>query len=373
MIIWMTIILVTLFFSLLFLKTVKYSSNGQKTIKYSIDKYAYIFIFLVLAIFAGLRSGIGDSGFYMYSFEQYKSMTIPSLLNSKEPGFKLIIILLSKIYDNPQILLMFCSIITIGLIFISMYKYSDNLFISLFLFIASGSYFSTMNGIRQYLVVSVIFFMTDFILKNKTVFYLIAIILLSSIHTSVLIMIPAYFFANSKTWTSKKIFFLIVMSLLLITNGSFTSIVADLVDNGQYSIYSESLNNSVAEGANIFRVLVMFVPIIFSFLGRKYFANNDKRYRVFSNMAILNFLFYLLSYQNWIFARVAMYFQLYTIVLYPYVIGRIFNLKDQKIVYMTMICFYLCFYTFEVKNTTYTSYYLNINREQIGELTKTFY
>ncbi len=59
------------------------------------------------------------------------------------------------------------AIITIGLIFITYYKNTDMIEMAVFLFITSGCYLVTMNGVRQYLASAILFFCFPMIHKNS--------------------------------------------------------------------------------------------------------------------------------------------------------------------------------------------------------------
>lgn len=353
------------------------NENGIiETKKNNFNWFVVLVFAIVLILFAGLRSGIGDTGYYMLRFseiKQYKIDDISDLSLNKEKGYGALMILISYLTDNEQVFLLIMSALTLGLIIISICKYSEDIGMSMFLLYTTGIYFGTMNGIRQYFVTAVIFFMTKYISDNKPIRYIIMLLLLSTIHTSALFMIPVFFFARKKVWNWTT-FIYIGLALILVLN--FSSILENseiFLEDSIYDNYIVTLKEEKNLGSNIFRVLVMLVPPIISFIGRKYVDQNDIKYRIYSNILLLNAIIYVFSSFNWIFARLAMYLNIYVILFYPYILKRMFNKKSLRFVKAVMILLYSVFLLFEIRTKHYLSFYLDINRDLIGTITRTFY
>jgi transmembrane protein EpsG len=57
-------------------------------------------------------------------------------------------------------------------------------------------------------------------------------------------------------------------------------------------------------------------------------------------------VFMLMSTQNWIFARVSIYFELYNLILISWVV-KLFREKDQKFVYFGIVVCYLIYFYYE--------------------------
>ena len=64
------------------------------------------------------------------------------------------------------------------------------------------------------------------------------------------------------------------------------------------------------------------------------------------NMALLGFVFMLISTQNWIFARFSIYFGLYQLILISWVV-KLFTEKDQKFVYYAILVCYFVYFVYE--------------------------
>lgn len=340
-----------------------------------IEKKIVVVYGAILIFFAGMRSGIGDTGNYLGWFNKYKSVPILDLFGKdiKEVGYSFIIAFVGKFTKNPQVYLMFVALFTMGGVFYIINKYSKNIGMSLFLFMTSGLYLSMMNGIRQYIVVVGLFLLTSCLIENKVVIYIGTALLLSTVHTSALFMIPVFFLVRRKVWKGGTILLIGIVSLMLLNLNYILPWITQFLEETVYENYTNSLLNDADLGANYLRVIVMLVPVFISFLGRKNFDKDDMKYRVYSNIMLLNAICYLFSAKNWIFARLAMYLQIYVILFYPYVLSRVFTKDSLKVVKFLLVLSYCIFFFFEVKNTPYMSYYLNINSDLIGEFTKRIY
>lgn len=379
MLFWISLLVFSLFCYALCANRSRFVTNADGNLEIRKSNYSWFIViiyFAVLTFFAGLRSGIGDTGYYMYGFSSMKHYTLSDYFTldiEKEKGYRFLLILISYLTDNEQVFLLILSALTIGMIVISICQYSEDVGMSFFLLYATGIYSGTMNGARQYIVAAVIFLMTKFIIENKPINYIVILLLLSTIHTSALFMIPVFFFARKKVWNWSTVIY-IAIALFLVMNFSSVLQNSDIwLEDSVYENYVGTLKNDKDYGANIFRVLVMLVPPVLSFLGRKYVDQDEIHYRVYSNILLLNAIVYLFASYNWIFARLAMYLNIYVILFYPYILKRIFDIKSQKFVKLIMIIMYSVFLIFEIRNTPYVSYYLGINKELIGELTRTFY
>ena len=155
-------------------------------------------IILMLVLISGLRVDstlYSDEWNYRHAFQGYTNISFNALdLNIlKEPGFTLLNYFIAQITDNSQVLIFLCACI-INLSFVLfLYRYSNDFTFSLFLYVTGGTYFSSMNVIRQYLAIAIILFGFKYLLtqdlKRFTPFVLIAFLF----HKSAVIAFIFYF------------------------------------------------------------------------------------------------------------------------------------------------------------------------------------
>jgi transmembrane protein EpsG len=311
---------------------------------------------LSLIVVSGLRNNIGDTYFYMHSYEitQY---TWEFIITQKDIGYGVFQLILKRyISEDPQVLILASALITNSLIFIILYKYSRMIELSLYVYITGGLFLVSMNGMRQLFAAAIIFTATKYLFDGNWVKYFIIVIFASFFHQSAIILLPIYFLVRSKAW-SKSTVILIVSSLIIVIGfEQFTSVLFSALEETQYGEYK----NFAEGGANILRVAVQAIPIVIAYLGkdklREIFPNSD----VIVNMALLGFVFMLISTQNWIFARFSIYFGLYQLILISWIV-KLFKKNDQNVVYLGIIgCYFLYFYYEHLisLNISYKSDYL---------------
>ncbi len=303
-----------------------------------------------LVIVSGLRRNIGDTFFYRLIYER-NEFTWEFILTHKDIGFGILQMLLKMISEDAQIMVFTTALITNMCIVLVLYKYSRMLELSLYVYITGGLFLVSMNGIRQVLAAAIIFTATKFIINGNWMKYILVVVFASFFHQSALVLIPIYFIVRAKAW-SKSTFFLMAGAVIIVLGfNQFSAILFSAIEDTEYGVYQ----NSTEGGANIIRVAVDAVPLLLAFLGREklrqIFPNSD--YIV--NMAMIGFIFMIISTQNWIFARFSIYFSLYSLILISWVV-MLFHEKQQKLVYFGIISCYFLYYYFESVMTLFIQY-----------------
>lgn len=303
------------------------------------NKFMTMLVIITFVVVAGLRRNIGDTFFYMYTYT-LNDFTWEYILSDKDVGFGFLQMILKKISNDPQLLVFVTALITNALIVMVLYKYSRLFELSIYVYITSGLYIVSMNGIRQFLAAAIVFAATKYIVEGNFKKYLLVITVASTIHMSAFILIPIYFIVRRKAWTAATFSLLALAILIVIGYNQLSGILFAALEDTQYSAYKDASEG----GANMIRVIVNAVPLLLAFLGRhklrEIFPNSD--YIV--NMSILSAVFMVIASQNWIFARFNIYFGLYNLILISWVV-KLFADKYQKLIYYGMIvCYFLYFY-----------------------------
>ena len=293
----------------------------------------------LIVLISGLRNNIGDTEAYIHL---YKAVADRQQIEGYEKGFLIIFELLNRISTDPQFMLISTSLVINILNLVTLKIYSSDIFISSYLYITSGCYFVTMNGIRQCLAAGLIFIATRFVQKGNFIKYTLIIILASTIHISALIMIPFYFVVRCESW-SKKIGILISVTICMLFLYPYLEKILFSLVGEKYSTYK----NFNEGGANIFRILVSLVPVILAYIKKDYIKGHWKNGNIFINMSILNFIIMSFAYYNWIFARFCVYTELYSIIVLSYIISRCFEKKERRIIIYALIVLYFIYFWYD--------------------------
>ncbi|WP_444684346.1 EpsG family protein [Alkalicoccus luteus] len=308
---------------------------------------------------SGLRSGIGDTFVYREDYDN-TIWTLQAALEGDEPGFGVLQWLLQSISYDGQILIFTCALITLTIITAVTYHYSRLFELSLYVFITSGMFLVSMNGMRQYLAAAIVFAGASFLFNGKFIPYAALVLLASTFHQSALIMLPVYFIVRRKAWTKQTILLLFTGVIIAFGYEQFSSVIFGALEDTRYGGYSEFDEG----GANIIRVAVAAAPLIVAYMGRHKLEKIFPQADVVVNLSLMGVLFMLLSTQLWIFARMAIYFDLFSLILVSWIV-KVFAKKDQPFIYFAIVGCYLIYFVFEYSvtlNIQYNSQYIPLFR-----------
>ncbi|UTR10581.1 EpsG family protein [Evansella sp. LMS18] len=305
---------------------------------------------VTLVIISGLRRNIGDTYFYRHTYET-NQFTWEIIREEKDMGFGILQMLLQQISSDPQILIFTTALITNVLIVIALYNYARMFELALYVYITGGFFLVSMNGIRQFLAAAIIFAATKYIIDGSWKKFTLVVLLASTFHQSALIFIPIYFLIRRKAWTKTTAALLALAVIIVIGYNHFSEMLFSAISDTQYGGYSDFAEG----GANIIRIAVNAAPLILAYLGRdklrEVFPNSD----YFINLCLLNFVFMVISLQNWLFARFSIYFGLYQLILIAWIV-KVFKEKDQKLIYYLILIFYFIYFYYEHVHSLHIEY-----------------
>ena len=321
-----------------------------------VNLFFALITFSVIIFFASLRSSVADTGAYISMFKSYPSdlSQIDGLLNGvakRYPGFLVLTVLLKKFTSDYNVWLTIIAVISGICVMIPLYKYSSNFGVSAFLFMASCQFSWMFNGMRQFLVASIIFACTGLVLRRKFIPYAIIVCLLSTIHTSALILIPMYFIVTGEPWNKRTMLFVGAIVLAVLFTSKFTGMLEDVVENTDYATSMEEFKET-DDGTSIMRIAVESVPVIIAFVYRN--RIKDKLTPIIKlsiNMSLVASGLYVISKiarSGIMLGRLPIYFSMYNLILSPWLIKNIFNKEEKRLVYYIMVVLYIAFFYYQM-------------------------
>ncbi|WP_338449843.1 EpsG family protein [Niallia oryzisoli] len=306
------------------------------------NKFLIFIAMLSLVLVSGLRNNIGDTFFYMHSYSIMKDTSLLDIKFEDEFGFNILQIILHNISKDPQLLVFTTACITNVLIVIALYKYSRMIEISLYVYIASGLFTVSMNGIRQSLAAAMIFLATKYLLDGNFKKFLLVVLLASTIHQSALIFIPVYFIVRRKAWTRDTYIILGAGVLIVIGFNEFSQLLFSAIEDTKYGVYS-SVNEG---GSSLLRVAVNAFPLVIAFFGREKLRELWSKSDYVVNLVTLGVVFIIIATKNWIFARFNIYFGLYSVILVSWLVVLMAK-QDRRFVYYGILICYFIFFIYE--------------------------
>ena len=350
-----------------------YSDNGIKYVKY--NRCVYFIAIFILIFFSGLRSitgegalSIGDTRIYTGLFQSLVKDSVGEFFSAtnfeEDWGFYALMSLFKQIFHaDEQGLFFICAFITLGCLFIRYYFFNicDSGLV-FFSFITLGYYVTTMNGVRQWLVSSILFLIFPLVEKKKIVPYFLIVLLVSTMHKSALIFLILYFILDKKPWKIVTKGMIAISLFLLVTYPVTGPYISQVLEDSSYSQYSDMVLQS-GGGSSIFRVLIYVLPVVIAFFYRKN-MNKEKHYNMVINCSVLNMLFMLLATTNWIYARMCIYFDPFLIILYIWDIKYAVAPNSKKLTKLLYIVCCLVYFWYQMYigygGQIYTSQFLGI-------------
>lgn len=321
------------------------------------DYLPAILLVLPLTLWSGLRGDVADTYLYRKIFLDTtdRIIDIPDILfgDGKDPGFTALTVFLKFfIGNNDTLYFMIFAVFQMACLCFVYRKYSNDFWISIFLFVASTDYTSWMfNGMRQFIAACMIFACFGLIVKKKYVPLIIVILLASLIHGSALLMLPIVFVVQGKPWNFKTIAMLLATIVVVVFIDRFTPILQNLLVDTQYDdlMTNEIWTND--DGTNVIRVLVYSVPAVMSLAGWKYVRHaNNPVINICVNCSIVTMALYAVSaVTSGIYVgRLPIYTTLMGYIALPWLIEHIFNRQSTQFVKGAMVVLYVVFYYYQM-------------------------
>ena len=314
------------------------------------DNYHYYGIFYVifamtLIIPEGFRHLYADTGNYKGVY-YYLSDDLTYLReNSEHFGFDFIQWCLRHISTNGQFLILFCAVFFTVCDIYFIKKYSKDTGLSLYMYFML-TFLGNCNGTRQIIAAVILMLAFPWIVKKKYIRYILLIVLLSTIHGSILYIIPLVFLYGGKRWNPGLIFFVIACVAFAVFPGPLNAIIGGVVDE-DYSHYLESYT----KGANIMHVFIEGVPLTLGIIYHVKNKDNVGENRVIDvliNMQTIKFGFMVLATGMAQYARIGMYMRNCTVLIVPFLINQVFGERYRRRIKYVAIVLYFLLYAYDI-------------------------
>lgn len=300
------------------------------------NKYKKIYlgiIFFQMTLLQGLRAiEVGtDTTMYVNTYERYLSSEFYAFqFTHFEPGFQMLYNILHKIGFDSQGLLIFVSAITMLCFAIFIYRNSDNIVLSSFIF-ACIIYPNSFNIMRQSLGLGIAINSLYYMLNKKYIRSVMIILVATCFHyTSILMFIPLVI-CVVKNWK-------LVRNILLFSSVIFY-VFGNRIVSSILPYFGKSFYTSGYGVQRIFRMTTM-ITFIIAFISWYFLKNGEineykRKINLFSCIAFVNMIFGILYLKFEFFSRIIEYFNSFLIIAIPawIVVGRRKYTKLYKIAF----------------------------------------
>lgn len=301
------------------------------------SRLVIIMSFLVLLFISSFRGDFtSDYKNYRDLFSYYSNFTIYQVLvnpklRSQELAYVLLNILTYEMGGSYVVFVSVISFLTLLFFYKGFWHDSDNVWLSIVMFVSIGSYYTSFNISRQILAVSVTFSGAKYLYDRKLTKYFITILLASLFHRTALILIPFYFILNMElNWKSVTIVALCTIGIVLALDK-----ILDLVRLYIYSAYRNDYYGMT--GFKVTNIVLPAVVAILSLLLHKKVSQTDKMDKVWINATVYYVVFSLLGLKVMMLQRFAEYFMPFSILL----LTRMFCRLKPKEFRLTFVAIFL--------------------------------
>lgn len=302
----------------------------------------------------GLRTSYNDTWTYITSFQNAAKLS-EFFTNYKNynflsnPLFNLYTSAVRTATDNYHVYLMLAAIFVVILTISFLYRISDCEIYSLvvYTYLTLGTYFFSLAAMKQTIAMAVLCHSVLALQDKKYLRFFILVLIAGLFHTYawaffVLLLL------TEKPWGLRTFAVVAVTVFVMLTfNDTISQILqyADAIGKGA----SEEMVFS-GEGMNIFRVAVYGIVPVVSFIFRRILEPQmERKHYIMLHMSIVSFMFMLLASIDGanMFGRMARYFEVGTIYMFPWIIRHLFNQRSQAVVISAYVAAFGIFATYQ--------------------------
>ncbi len=298
---------------------IKRPANLKGSRQQMLNGVVLLFIFSILFAVAACRQNVGND---YAKYVEFMHLVVSNAYVPTEVGFNGTVRLLYGIsgFENHLLVFAFFAFATIAFFMAAIYKQSDHFLFSFFLFMAFGYYFQSFNTVRYYLAVAIAVYAIPYVLRKEWVKFLLLILLGSSFHKSLLVVIPLYFLAslNWKKWS-------LALGALFCTTFFF---LQDFYLKVVVFLYPTYEDTEFLEGGTSYISIIRCAGILFfSLLFYRQGVKEDRRNQFYFYCNLGALVLYTCCSFIPVVTRIGYYLTVTHIFFLPALVGRIENKK----------------------------------------------
>lgn len=299
---------------------------------------------VIITIILGLRDpslGSTDTQNYIYMFKSAISCENWSdffSVDSVEYGFQYFLWVLSRVFENPQMLLVITSAIYISSVFYYIYKNSLNITMSIVLYVTICGMFFQLQGMRQAVAMSICLYAYELLMKEKNIRFFILMGIAYLFHQTAIVFIVVFVISKLKFKISHILLVMCALFLFLEISDRVVYI-ANTIFEKNYGL--------AAQGGGFVNVIVYFIVIFLALLYERHIYYSNLRERTGFFMLLIGCACYVMRYLAALAAeRISFYFIFSQLIILPNSIESISDERDRRLVkfFMYSLTFALFIY-----------------------------
>ena len=327
-------------------------NNSINALVYSIS--GCIFLFPLIAMY-GLRYGIGVDYFsyqrfydvlHNASFSEYWIGHINNVGEFYvEPGYYI----LNKIFLSYQFLQWGIGILLFSLVLLAVKEYFYKISVPFALFIyLTTQYIYAMNGTRFAIALCFILVGYKELSKNKTVNFVILVLLAALFHKSSLFCLPMYFLKQYKykgVNSSRNLVLFISIILFPLISSYLLKIIGKIpLFERYFSVSQYSPSVTIGGGWSwILHILPVILPLLI-LCKKEIFDSEDTS--ILFRICIMEVPFRMLGLYNTWYTRFSRFSQISEVIFIPLVLSKIKNKKKRMLLYLYYFIWFIFYFAY---------------------------
>lgn len=312
-----------------------------------------IFAGILLVAFFGCRNATIDLGSDLNNYYRLFDRAITSesfeafsATSTMETGYLWINWLLARVIKWPQFIIFFQAAFCIGVTLRFIYKYSEDILLSVLGFMSFGLMQFYLTGFRQSFAISICLIALEFALKKKFIAFILSVLIAVSIHQTAIVFIPVYWIV--KIGLTKLYALVDLLAILVLSQGvpRIISLGNEVFDKEYQGTFT---GNSLGGIINILIGLTVFAVMFYQSdryknhkISGKGIKNSIQPLSGFFHLTAIGTGIYAFRYQALVLERISLYFTPSLFILLPHIINNSFT-KDGKKILKPLFVFAMVF------------------------------
>ena len=307
---------------------------------------AAIFVALILIFVAGFRYNVGtDYPVYINNYEVYKNLNLFDLSNFGKIGVSVVAKLSVFIYDHYATWFFIVSLLTVGIIILAIYKYSDGFCFSILMYLFLGCWHNSFNVVKQSVAIAVILLAQKYLFEGKFFKWTLLCILAATFHISAILLIPIYFLVRFKL-NIRTLILMAAIGIAIACNYESLFEAMNLLKMGEGVTGIGSTVGS--RSINLLRIAVACAPPVLLLLYRKSFDNSNMKLRIWANFSIFNSVLYLACMNSVYLARFCLYTDAFNMFFIPCLFSNMKKSGMKNVMMSLCATLYCAFWIYDL-------------------------
>jgi len=350
-----------IYFAILFVVLILVFASNNVEDNPNLEKIIFYSSSFILILFAGLRANIvgTDTNNYISMFlsKNNQEQSIFEIEGNIEIGYLFLQQIAYFVSSKYWSILTLIAIVSVIPTYYVVRELTQNVIISIFVYITLGIYLLFFNAGRQGISVAISTVGLLYILDRSLVKYLLCLFIASLFHKTALIMIPFYFIIILPFSTKRVLLFLVIGFFSFYFLSTILSSISPDVES-RYGVYEDR----GATGGFLLAAFFIIVALLFVGFRNEISEENLYLYDIYLNLAIFTGIIYLvviLTGSDVNFIRITNYFAIGYALIWPIIFEDVRYFKSNSVKFGFVIIHLLFFAVYLSKMSNLVPYEIN--------------